>query len=328
MVQQMRRFFSTLTLFIFAVVSFAGLHPRPAAAQDVLDGIAAVVNQDVITFSQVRELVGAQEKSARETLKGNELVEKIKEIRLKAINDLIDRQLILQEFKGKKFSIPEHFIEDRIQTITREEFGGDRGAFTRTLAAQGYTLDRFKQLETDKMIVQAMRTQNVKSDVSIPESKILEYYRQHQEEYTSEEQIKLRMISIRKRDGEKDAGRKMIDEIREKIVGGAEFGSLAKMYSEDSTQDASGDWGWINKRTLNESLTKIAFAMKAGQVSNAIELGNSYYLLYVEAKKNALTKPLSEVRDEIDKRLIQEERQRRQQEWIAKLRKKAYIKFF
>ncbi len=315
-------------LLLVASLACAGLLPSRATAQDVLDGIAAVVNQDVITFSQVRELVGAKEKAARDTLKGNELVEKVKEIRMQAINDLIDRQLILQKFKESKFSIPEHFIEDRIQTITREEFGGDRAAFTRTLAAQGYTLERFRQLEMDKMIVQAMRTQNVKGDVSIPETKVAEYYRQHQEDYTSEEQIKLRMISIRKPDGGNESRRKLIEEIRQKVVEGAEFGSLAKMYSEDSTQDASGDWGWINRKTLNESLTKTAFAMKPGKVSDIIELGNSYYLLLVEAKKNAVTKPLAEVRDEIEKRLIQEERQRRQQEWIEKLRKKAYIKLF
>jgi peptidyl-prolyl cis-trans isomerase SurA len=63
-------------------------------------------------------------------------------------------------------------------------------------------------------------------------------------------------------------------------------------------------------------------------VSKVLELGNSYYLLYVEDKKPASTKPLSEVRDAIEKKLVQEERQRRQQEWISKLRKKAYIKLF
>lgn len=312
-------------LFI-ALILCAAIHRT--SAQDVLDGMAAVVNQDVITFSQVRELVGAKEKAAREQLKGNELVEKIKEIRLQAINDLIDRQLILQEFKKNKFQIPEHFVEDRIGTIVREEFGGDRSAFIRTLAAQGYTLERFKQLETDKMIVQAMRTQNVKSDVTVPEQKIAAYYAAHREDYTTEEQIKLRMLSIKKPEGGNDARRKMIQEIREKIVGGADFHDLARMYSEDSTQEAGGDWGWINRRTLNESLTKAAFNLKVGQVSPIIELGNSYYLLLVEAKKNATTRPLSEVHDEIEKKLIQEERQHRQQEWVAKLRKKAYVKIF
>src|SRR5262245_33932304 len=91
--------------------------PQSAWPQEVLDGIAAVVNDDVFTFSQVRDLVGPIEKAAREQFKGNELVEKVKEIRLKAINDLIDRQLILQEFRKQKFNIPEHFIDDRVATI-------------------------------------------------------------------------------------------------------------------------------------------------------------------------------------------------------------------
>ena len=80
---------------IFALTSCA--FPPRGHAQEVLDGIAAVVNDDVITFSQVRDLVGPIEKAARDQFKGNELVEMIKEIRLKAINDLIDRQLVLQE---------------------------------------------------------------------------------------------------------------------------------------------------------------------------------------------------------------------------------------
>ncbi len=306
-----------------------GILPKSAFAQEVLDGMAAVVNQDVITFSQVRELVGAKEKAARETIKDkNALTEKVKEIRLQAINDLIDRQLILQEFKKNKFQIPEHFIEDRIGTITREEFGGDRAAFIRTLAAQGYSLERFKQLETDKMIVQAMRGQMTKGEVIVPESKITAAYNEMRSQFTSEEQIELRMIAIRKAESGGESRRKMIEEIRQKISEGAEFADLAKLYSEDSTQEAGGDWGWINRRTLNETLSKVAFSLKPGKVSEIIEFANSYYLLRVEAKKNAVTKPLSEVRDEIEKRLIQEDRQKRQQEWVTKLRKKAFIKLF
>ena len=64
----MPRFFA-FSAFVFAAC-VAGLLARQAPAQEVLDGIAAVVNQDVITFSQVRELVGAREKAGRETLKG------------------------------------------------------------------------------------------------------------------------------------------------------------------------------------------------------------------------------------------------------------------
>jgi peptidyl-prolyl cis-trans isomerase SurA len=240
---------------------------------------------------------------------------------------LIDRQLILQEFNKNKFQIPDHYVESQVATIIRDEFGGDRSAFVRTLGAQGYSLDRFKQMEKEKMIVQAMRNQNVKADVIVPEQKIRQYYEQHREDFAEDEQIKLRLIAIRKGEGN-DNRRVLIEEIRSKILEGAEFQDLARMYSEDPTQDAGGDWGWINRRTLNESLSKAAFSLKPGVVSPVIELGNSYYLLYVEAKKNSAVKPMSAMRDDIQSKLIQEMRQKKQEEWIARLRKKAYIKTF
>ena len=120
----------------------------------------------------------------------------------------------------------------------------------------------------------------------------------------------------------------MIDEIRQKIVDGAEFGDLARMYDEDSMQENFGDWGWIDRRKLNESLTKIAFSLKPGEMSQVVTLGDSYYLLYCEAKKVAAVRPLKDVRDEIEKALLQGERQQQQQDWLAKLRRKAYIKVF
>ncbi len=297
-----------------------------ARAQEVLDGIAAVVNNEVVTFSQVRELVGPKEKQAHDTLKGQELVEKIKSIRTEAINDLIDRALIIQDFKTKGFTIPDYFIDDRIQGIIKDEFGADRQAFLRTLAAQGYTLEKFRDFQRDMIIVSEMRKQAVKGVSTVPDAKINQYYREHVEEYSQAEQMKLRMIAIR--GVENDSRRKMIEEIRQKISEGAEFGDLARMYSEDSSQEQYGDWGWIDRKKLNESLTKIAFSLKPGEMSQVVELGGSYYLLYCEAKKAATVKPIKDVHDEIEKALLQTERQQQQQDWLAKLRRKAYIKMY
>ena len=121
--------------------------------------------------------------------------------------------------------------------------------------------------------------------------------------------------------------RQTAEEIREKIVGGAEFERMAQMYSEDeATSDLGGDWGWVERNTLNEQLTKTAFSLKAGETSSVLKIGDSYYILFVEARKNASIKPMAEVRDEIERNLIQQERMKAQQRWIDTLRRKAYIK--
>ena len=119
----------------------------------------------------------------------------------------------------------------------------------------------------------------------------------------------------------------LAEEIRQKVASGAEFDRMAQMYSEDeTTQQAGGDWGWIERNTLNEELTNVAFSLRAGEVSPVINIENTYYILKVEARKNAAVKPITDVRDEIEKNLIQQERMKAQQRWLETLRKKAYIK--
>ena len=303
------------------------------AAEEVVNGIAAVVNGEVITFSQVRELAAAQEKSVSEVYQGDELQKKLKDVRQQAIKDLVDRALILQEFKKKEFNIPSYIVDDSVQRIIRQEFGGDRMAFVRTLQAQGFSMARFRDVEKDKITVQAMRQAKVSDNIIVSPVKIREYYNKNSASYTTPEQVKLRMIVLREGGGsagdvsDRGVGKKqMVNEIREKLAGGAEFDRLAQMYSEDSTNEAGGDWGWIERKTLNDELAKVAFTLKKGEVSPVIMVDNAYYILMVEDKKAAITKPLSGVQQEIVQNLIQQEKLKVQDQWLESLRKKAYIK--
>src|ERR1700730_14819988 len=135
---------SKLLLSLFLSVVFFVPQIR-AAEPEVIDGVAAVVNGDVITFSQVQEVSGPGERTLREQFTGQELIDKIKEARLAALSDLIDRQLIVQEFKKKEYSMPEYVVDDQIQNIIKDDFAGDRQAFLRTLTAQGFRMNRSLQ---------------------------------------------------------------------------------------------------------------------------------------------------------------------------------------
>jgi parvulin-like peptidyl-prolyl isomerase len=298
----------------------------------MVDGIAAVVNSNVITYGQVRELLMFRQRSLNETYQGDELKAKMKESQDASLKDLIDRQLIIDSFKEQGFTIPEYVIEDRLQNIIREEFGGDRTAFVRTLRAQGFSLSRFREIEREKIIVQAMRQRAVRSDFVISPDKVEAYYRRNIAEYSTPEEIRLSMIVLRvEEDGSGDpaaAKRSMAEEIRGKLAEGADFAGMAQMYSEDSTAEAGGDWGWIDRKTLNEELNRVAFSLQPGQLSRVVQLGDSLYIMRVEARKAAVTKPLAELREEISKKLYEEERLRLQEQWIKTLREKAYVKVY
>src|SRR5438034_5199520 len=320
-------------LFTAALLSLSSLCRGALAAEpEVINGIAAVVKSndttDVITYSEVRVLSAPQERLLREQYRGEDLANKIKEARTEALKDCIDRQLIVQAFKKEGYQIPDHYLDQRVQDIIRENFNGDRNTFIKTLQAQTFSLGEFRKLETEKMIVQAMRHKNVEVNTIVSPNRIQDYYHKHAAASTSKEQVKLRMIMISAGTSDRAGQKAMAEEILGKLVNGAEFDRMAQIYSEDSTRDLGGDWGWVDRGTLTAPLEKVAFSLRVGKVSNIIQLGGNYYILKVEDKRGGVTRSFAEVREEIEKKLVTEEAQAKQERWLTSLRQKAYIKMY
>src|SRR5215510_15197426 len=101
------------TLFALSCLGLTAASSSSQAAESV-NGIAAIVNDKVITYSEVREVVEPRERLLRSQYSGEELVKKITELRKAALQDLIDRQLIVQAFDKEKLAIPPHFIDERV----------------------------------------------------------------------------------------------------------------------------------------------------------------------------------------------------------------------
>jgi len=170
----------------------------------------------------------------------------------------------------------------------------------------------------------------VKKQTIISPVKIEEYYQQHPDEFTAKEQIKLRMIMIPAHSSESTAStqRAMAEEILGKLANGGEFDRIAQIYSEDSSRDLGGDWGWIERKTLAPPLEKAAFNLPINKISNIVEYSGNFYILKVEDKKGGTTRLLAEAREEIEKKLLQHAAQELQERWIASLRSKAFIRTF
>jgi peptidyl-prolyl cis-trans isomerase SurA len=324
-------FVATFVLVLSSVGQTSATSEMKTNSQaQVIDGIAATVNGEVITYSQVRMLVAPRERLLRQQYKGEELEKKLREIFEAALQDLIDRQLIVDAFKEEKFTLPDYFVDQRVNEIIRENFGGDRNTFIKTLQAQNFSLSEFRKNEYQKIVVAAMRGKNVKPATVASPAKIEEYYRKNRDQFTSKEEVKLRMIMIPSRatEGNAAAQKAMAEEIHAKLAGGADFARMAQMYSEDSTRDLGGDWGWIERKTLAGPLEEVAFSLRPGKVSKIVEVGGNYYILKVDERRGGVTKSLAEVRSEVEKRVLQEESMRLQENWLASLRQKATIRRF
>ena len=103
---------------------------------------------------------------------------------------------------------------------------------------------------------------------------------------------------------------------------------MAGLYSQAADRKQGGAREWEELSKLNAQLAEAAGKLSPGQISDVIELPTACYLIKLEDKQIAHTKPLNEVRDEIEKILSGEQRARLDKQWIERMRKKTFVRYF
>ena len=296
---------------------------------ELADGVKAIVNDTVITYAQVEEFTMPAEDALRReyAVQPEVFRQKLAEALDNSLEILVERQLILHEFETKYNKLPDSVVDELVQDRLREQFG-DRVTAMKSLQAQGMTYEQYRQNVRDQYIESALRHQNVSREITISPYRVETYYLAHQDDFKVEDEIKLRMIVLNKTADDDTNTPAQAREILAKIKEGATFPEMASVYSQGSQRSQGGDWGWVERSVLRQELAEVAFALKPGQVSDVIETPEACYLMLVEQTRPAHVRPLTEVRDDIDKTLRTQEQARLQKQWIESLKKKTFIRYF
>jgi parvulin-like peptidyl-prolyl isomerase len=258
----------SLSVFLLTVLTAA-----PALAQPkIANGIAALANDAIITYQEVQDYAfTAVDLLARTYFSQPEVFEvRRRETMNKALEDLVEKQLMLDEFKAQGGVLPDGILEDQIKARIREAYGGDRSALTRTLKAQGINMEVYRRRIREEIIVNYMRMKNISQAILISPAKIELHYATNLAQFKVGEEVKLRVIVLRAPVGSQREVLGRMEEILAKIEEGADFAEMASTYSEGSQGREAGDWKWIDRTVLQRGLSDVAFALSPGQHSSVI----------------------------------------------------------
>ena len=323
--------------FVLALLAAAAfVLPTRAAGTELLNGVAAIVNESVITFDDVnlftRRAIKGLENQLLPRGKTAEFEQRRQTVLRDGLEQLIERDLIIHEFKTAGYNLPESIIDDVVSARVKEEFG-DRLTLTKTLHERNQTYESFRRDERDAFVVSQMTIKNINQNLVISPKKIERFFSENQEKYRVGDRAKVRMILIDKSRHAVGEPKKIADEVLAKAKAGADFGKLADESSDDARRfkgGLRGDQGWVENKDsdLRKELRDFAFNANIGDLSPVIETDGAIFLLKVEAREQARVRPLTEVRDDVEATLKGVERERLRKKWINKLRAKAFIRYF
>lgn len=296
-----------------------------------VDGYAAIVNDKVITVSDVLKAMEPVERQLRETYFDNTLADKIGAAYKNTLDSLIERELILNSFAGQKqFTLPDSVIDSRIDEIVRNKFNNNRAELRKVLDQEGLTFDEWRKNYKNSLIVALLREKEVDSKVTIAPRAVREAYEKAGDKYRVPEQMEVRAIVINRGGTEEEAALKLkqAEDIRQRLVSGESFEQLAKQASEDQKAASGGYWGWIDPDTRRAEISAALKLLSVGDISAVITVGDELYIFKVEGRKNASVVPFETVQESIRNELYKKEIRRLYDTWIERLKKDAYIKKF
>ena len=355
---------------------------------ELVSGIEAVVHDSIVTREEVEGMTAPAAEVLWRTYRSQPDVfaKKVAEARNENLEELLERQLILRDFKtGYNFQMDvvekeiEKEIDKEIDEEIRANYNGSRMAMLQTLQARGMTYEKHRQQIHDKIIIAFLRQKNISSEIIVSPHKVETYYQAHLDDYKVKDEVKLRMIVL-KSPVEEDSPHveKLAEEILTKLKEGATFAEMASIHSEGSQRNQGGDMGWAEAAGLSKGLRDMATALQPGQHSGVASrssgddywvceyengkptVGRHYatdpatkkealaeerhfdssstatnlpppqefYIMLVEEKRAAHVKPINEVREQIEKDLLDHEQKQLKDQWIGRLKKKTFVRYF
>jgi peptidyl-prolyl cis-trans isomerase SurA len=319
----MKRFLLIVTAAVaFATGAVAAEKATPHAM--LIDGVAAYVNEAVITIAEVMTEVRG---SVWADLPAADREQQLHQLYKATLDAMINRRLILDSAKVSGASIAPWAVDERVQEVVNKQFGGDRAKLTTALAAQRTTLDEWRKTIEEELIVQSMRYSRVEKNVTVSAQAVRDFFAANPQQFSESKGVGVSVIVIAPVDGSAVAERGGLA-VKE-LEAGKPFAEVAKTYSADGKAANGGDWGVINPvETFRPELADALSGLSVGGHSPLLLLEDHGYILRKNSDVAPQTLTLEQAWPRVEGRLKMIEAEKKYTEWVNRLRKKAYIKIF
>lgn len=302
---------------------------QPNVMRRPVNGIAAIVNDEIITVGQLQRELGPLIYGIQKQAKSQQdFDQRVEALTQEILDNLIERRLLVAQFKEMGGKVPKSFIENDFEDFLSQKFNGDRHKLHEALKSQEKTILGLRNDIEEGIMMGAMRHHASFSQSEISPEKIENFYNNNRLFFFQEEQVKLRQITLRPSPEENEAdliarAEKLID----KLKSNTPFEEVARGYSQDELASSGGSYGWISYTDIHEELAKEAFLLEAGEFSESpVILNDHAFILLAEKKHDERIQPLEEAREFIEERLAADESKLAQKKWAERLRKNAYVK--
>jgi len=299
---------------LLGIISALLLPPQAVLAAHVTDRIVAVVNNELITLSELKSEIATEEKRIQEQYRGAEQQRRLQQVGYMGLTRMIERKLQMQIAKSKGVDIS----EDEIRRAMRE------------LQRQGEKIDEAnpndKRSIKEQLMLLRVVEREVRSGVMVNEQDIKRYYQGHQSRFSLPEEYRLSQILIVPKSHESlSEARARAEAVFAMLKQGGDFADIVLRHSDGLESTRGGNLGFVRQGELLPPIERAVASLQSGQISEAIESAQGFHIIRLDEKKPSQFRPFTEVKTEIQSLVFQQKTEDMYQLWMADLKNKAFI---
>jgi parvulin-like peptidyl-prolyl isomerase len=317
----MKRVFLTFFLILLAAL----------ANSRQIDRIYVKVNDEIILESEIDEtvdLLATQMKLSGKSVDMNKLKKDV-------LNNLIDQKLIITMAKNENINISEEAVADRVNEFIdslRKRFSSE-AEFEEALGREGLSYSDFR-IKIDAQVrdslvfakVKQKKQQDFISRAAVSDEEIEKYYNDNKGKFKINDEVNLKQIFIEKNNSETKDIKKYVENIYNDIISGKSFEKVA-----DELKSVSGvkvlDLGWVDTTQMDKNINTAISGLKKNSITKPVETEDGYHILKIVDLKRGQIQPLNEIKEKVRIKIIEEKVEKMWDEWMAKIKKDAYIKY-
>lgn len=315
---------------LVAVIAAAALFGGGTAARaELVDRVAAVVNRDIITLSEVQqrmapELARINHPDPRRRAEQRALLMKT------ALDTLIGEKLLESEIAQLGITATEAEVDELVRDVRERNNITDNAQFEQVLTSEGLTLSGYRDMLRKQILRDRLLRLKVNAKVKITEEDLKAAYAQYARAESEDSEVHARHILVavdpKATQAQVEAARKKAEAIAaEARRPGMDFSALARARSEGPSAADGGDLGWFKRGVMVPAFEKVAFTLKEGEVSEPVRTNFGWHVLKVEEKRAVAADSYEEMRPRLEQKLGQEKSEKFLEQYVAELRQKANV---
>jgi len=253
--------------------------------------------------------------------------DKITELRRKALERLVDEELVYQE--AERRGIPVSVAEvDAALADLGARYESPR-SFTAARLRAGITARRLRRDLRRAVMIRKVQQDAVGSRCGVDRMETASFFKANRARFVVPEELHIQAITIgvdpSSRPSEWKAAQARAEQVRRRLIEGAPFDVMARQYSTDPSRQSGGDMGFFHRGSLADEFEAATRGLQIGEVSAVVRTIYGYHLVRVTEVRPSRQKTFEEVGAELQKTLTAKRCTEMSEAWLGELRAGAEV---